>query len=225
MSTDDTTGIDAARTDARPPPDGGLGGEYQRLSGTVAASPRVLFGGSPYCDYAVTIESITFEVVMHGPDALAGAVISGDRIEEALNDCPNASAPPNRLVLDHRGGEVTSDTAGRFMPVLAGVETNSPVVDGELVVTRSDAGAVSAAMRWTRTDQGPPLVWVVALANPVPVEPRSCVIGDHYCVGSVEQAILYQCVDGSSLDQVERCASGCATITQPVGEHIDESCR
>jgi hypothetical protein len=225
VSNENPIGSDAARIDARPTSDGAHGGDYQRLTGAAAASPRVLFGGTPYCDYAVTIEQITVEVIMHGPDALAGAVVSGDRIEEALNDCPNPPAPPNRLVLDERGGEVTSDAAGRFMPALTGVESNSPVVDGALVITRSDAGAMSAAMQWTRTDQAPPLAWVVALANPVTLEPRACVIGDHYCVGSGELGTLYQCVDGSSLDEVQRCASGCTPVTQPVGEHTDESCR
>lgn len=225
MPDDSTSGVDAVRSDARLPSDGETGGEFQRLIGTVPASPRVLFGGSPYCDYAVTIESIAVEVVMRGADALASAVVRGDRIEEALNNCPNPPAPPDRLVLDHRAGEVSPDAGGRFVPTLTGVATNSPIVDGALVVTRSDAGAVSATMRWTRTDQGPPLVWTVALASPVALEQRSCVTGDHYCTGSVERGILYLCVDGSSLDEVERCASGCTPITQPAGEHIDETCQ
>ena len=59
---DPGTGLDAARPDTTI---GETDRGAQRYTGQLAMTSTVRFGGSPYCDYSVTLRNIVLDVTLH----------------------------------------------------------------------------------------------------------------------------------------------------------------
>lgn len=130
----------------------------QTFAGTLAKSKTVVFGGSPYCTYSMTLENIAIEVTFDGSGDVKAATVTNRAVERALFDCPNPAQPPS----DHSytlTSAYTTVTGTRLE--LAGAGTNSPRTS--LVVNlETPNGAYEANMTWKRTDQAPSLNWTVA---------------------------------------------------------------
>lgn len=201
------TGVDAG-LDARVGSGGGTA-EHYRFTGTLASTATVPFGGSPYCDYAVTLRDVVVDVVLREDSYLVNSLVTDTMIEQALNGCPHQPAAPNAQVFEYRGSPLAGDSS--FQTALEGRSTNSPVTALELALTAPAAAPPSANVRWTRIDQGPPLSWTVRADN-LALVPISCEQGAPVCVGR-DEGTLYTCTDGMRLRESKRCAAGCASAT------------
>ncbi len=209
--------------------DGGPAGEeldHQRFIGRLTASPTVAFGGTPYCDYTVTLRDVVLDLTVRASTELTALTISNNVVEATVGSCPFTPSPVSQQVFDHRGGPRPLPIESTVQPTLEGLAANQPQAAASGMVQAVASGAYIATLRWERTDQADPLLkWVVATAMPVALARTSCEVNDLYCLGGTTGS-LYRCTDGSRLRVVDACANGCALALPPsTAPHADEACR
>ncbi len=218
---DSGTPIDAS-------PDAGGGGEldHQRFIGRLTATPTVAFGGSPFCNYTVTLREVVIDLTVRASTELTALTLSNNVVEATVGSCPFAPSPLSKQVFDHRGGPRSLPIESTVEPMLEGVSANQPKAIASGLVQAVSSGAYIATLRWERTDQPDPLLkWVVATARPVALARTSCEVNDLYCLGGTTGS-LYRCTDGSRLRLVNPCVNGCALALPPsTAPHADEACR
>ncbi len=195
----------------------------QRYTGQLAMTSTVRFGGSPYCEYSVTLRSIVLDVTLHPTRGLTTMSIA-DTVDEAIvGTCPFPPAADSRQFFAFQGAQA-ANAAGAFVPTMQGQPSNSPMTEATVLVTPRTETVVDASVRWERTDQGPPLKWVVTTSSPVALQRVTCEMNDLYCLGTSTLGSLHRCSDGLHLVEVNRCPSGCAPSQSPPGQHVDEAC-
>jgi hypothetical protein len=120
-------------------------------------TPVVAFGGTPYCNYTITLRQISLEV-----DVLPGMQVTSGRaqalnVEGVLPPCPHGSIPPTIATYTYQSA---TPIQGGQQLTFKGAGTNNPGVN--LVVDLSSAGAgFQARMAFHRVDQPAPLDWSV----------------------------------------------------------------
>lgn len=202
---------DGPSVDAAPGPGPGGQADHVRYRGTLAASPTVQFGGDPYCTYSVTLRNVVLDVVVRGTEELTSMSIDDTMTEAIVGSCPYAPSPQSRQQFAHDSGRpVPANAEGTFTPLLTGVAANRPMTAATALVTIVDDARLQVTARWERTDQAPPLKWIVATAAPVTVQAVTCERGALVCVGG-SQGLLYSCEDGMHMAPVRLCAAGCAS--------------
>lgn len=136
--------------------------------GTLMATSVTPFGGSPYCNYTMTLRDLEAELALSTTGAIVGGSAQAISVEATVPPCPNMPIPPRLLKFTF--GSATP-IGGAIMVVLNGVATNDPKASLTMTVTPS-GGALSAVSRWTRTDQPAPLDWSVTANLNLAVKPR-----------------------------------------------------
>ncbi len=136
--------------------------------GTLAATGASPFGGSPYCNYTMTLRDLEAELALSTTGAIVGGSAQAISVEATVQPCPNMPIPPRLLKFTF--GSATP-IGGAIMVVLNGVATNDPKASLTMTVTPA-GGALSAVSRWTRTDQPAPLDWSVTANLSLTVKPR-----------------------------------------------------
>lgn len=127
------------------------------LAAASGSEPTVKFGGSPFCEYKVTLRNPRISAPADAQGNIANATLSATMFEESVPPCPHApiGAKPHSYT---GGGSV--DPAGNIVLNFAPAAGNSPkanatftgkVVDGRLVGTLSVQ----------RSDQSGNLAWKV----------------------------------------------------------------
>lgn len=183
--------------------------EHYRFTGRLTSTATVPFGGSPYCDYAVTLRDVVVDVVLREDSYLVNSLVTDTMVEQALNGCPHQPAPPNAQVFEYTGSPLAGASA--FQTALEGRSSNAPETALELAIAAPSSALPTANVRWTRTDQGPPLGWTVSADN-LELSMIPCMQGAAVCVGR-DAGTLYTCTDGVRLRESKRCAAGCASST------------
>ena len=131
--------------------------QTRTLAAASGTEPTVKFGGSPYCEYRVTLRNPRISAPADAQGNIANATLSATMFEESVPPCPHApiGAKPHSYT---GGGSV--DPAGNIVLNFAPAAGNSPkanatftgkVVDGRLVGTLSVQ----------RSDQSGNLAWKV----------------------------------------------------------------
>lgn len=202
--------VDAAMVDAPSGPDPGTTPDHVRYRGQLAATPAVTFGGGTYCTYSVSLRDVVFDVVLRGTEQLATMRVEDTVTETIIGTCPYTPQPDNRQRFAHAGGALTARSDGSFEPVLIGLSTNAPTTTATSLVTQVGDGTLDVTARWERTDQAPPLKWIVMTAAPVRLQPSACEVGGLVCVDGTSEGVLYTCADGLRMSPVKRCPAGCA---------------
>ncbi|OQW55274.1 MAG: hypothetical protein A4S14_13110 [Proteobacteria bacterium SG_bin9] len=134
-----------------------LPSQTRTLAAASGTEPTVKFGGSPYCEYRVTLRNPRISAPADAQGNIANATLSATMFEESVPPCPHApiGAKPHSYT---GGGSV--DPAGNIVLNFAPAAGNSPkanatftgkVVDGRLVGTLSVQ----------RSDQSGNLAWKV----------------------------------------------------------------
>lgn len=191
-------------------PGGGDAAEFVRYRGTLANTQTVPFGGSGFCDYTVVLQNVELDVVLREASELAAMSIEDTMTEAVVGSCPYTPEPPSRQVFSHDSKRaVPTNADGNVEPMLTGATANRPMTKALALVTVQNASALSATVRWERTDQGPPLKWIVATTAPIALQPQTCTPNANVCVGGT-QGTLYKCEDGMKMSVVRLCTAGCA---------------
>lgn len=136
--------------------------------GILAATGTFPFGGSPYCSYTMTLRDLEAELALSTTGAIVGGTAQAISVEATVPPCPNPPIPPRLLKFTF--GSSTA-LGGAFMVVMNGAATNDPKASLTMTVIPA-AGALSAASRWTRTDQPAPLDWSVTANLNLTIKPR-----------------------------------------------------
>lgn len=142
--------VDASPVDAGP--------QSRRFAGTLATSQASAFGGSPYCNYRMTMTSVDVDVTVTGAGDIANASVSNVAVEETVGTCMYAPLGPNlqkyylasssKLPDGRDHLELARDPLNRTAATL--------ILEGDF---RGDD--VKALLEWQRTDQTPLLNWRV----------------------------------------------------------------
>lgn len=145
-------GMDAG-TDAPKPPPGTTA--YQ---GMLAMSPTVPFGRLPdFCEYSMTLRQIELELSISTAGMVTAGTSQNLTDEKIVGTCPYAPAGPTIQKFKFKSA---TPVGASTMIVMEGVAGNAPVATMGITLT-PNAGAFTAAARWTRTDQAPLLNWTV----------------------------------------------------------------
>lgn len=185
--------------------------DHVRYRGQLATTPTVAFGGAPYCMYDVALRDVVLDVVLRGADELVSMTIDDTMTEGIVGTCTFAPAPPNRQQFAFGGEPLAASAAGVFRPLLVGRPGNQPMTDATVAVTPINPATLEATPRWARTDQGPPLAWIVEVPAPIALPAVACEVGARVCVGGSTEGVLYDCADGRNMAPVRRCTAGCAS--------------
>jgi hypothetical protein len=197
----------------------------ERFVGKLATSQTDPFGGSPYCNYTMTLKNIVVDATMHPDDGLVTMLVTNTTKEAVVGSCPYGPSPDGKQAFDHKAGPVLPDTQDAYIPVLAGAAVNNPKADVTATLW-NDKAQLLANVHWHRTDQGPPLDWKIDTLTPIVLDRVACEAGDVYCLGGSTQGGEYGCVDGFKFELLKRCTNGCAPSTQlPPAPHEDEACK
>ena len=144
----------------------------------------VPFGGMGYCDYTVVLKSVELDVVLRKMSELAAMSIEDTMTEGIVGTCPYTPEPASRQMFSHNSARaVPTNADGNVEPMLSGVAANRPMTSALALVTVMNSGELSATVRWVRTDQGPPLKWIVATSAPITLQAQTCTPGANVCVG------------------------------------------
>jgi hypothetical protein len=197
----------------------------QRFIGNLGMTNTVQFGGSPYCNYSVTLKNVVLDVTLHPTHGLTTMSVADTMVEATDMACPFPPAAMSRQFFAHDGGPQLANGSGSFVPVLDGQSTNAPMTAATVVVTPMNPNVIVSTVRWERTDQGPPLKWVVMPSVAIALQRVTCETNDLYCLGDGAIGALYGCTDGLNLAEIKHCAAGCAPPSPlMMGQHVDESC-
>jgi hypothetical protein len=164
---------DAGATESSAPPGADAnplavdsGPAARRFTGTLAASPVALFGGTPNCNYKITLKQIDVDLTINGEGLVTLASIKDTAVEQVVAPCPYAPAPASS---NEYSLATSSKLANGSLHIeLTGFPTNTPAatltIEGDFDL---DGGTVNPVAEWHRTDQPPPLDWHVTATIPL----------------------------------------------------------
>lgn len=141
--------------------DGALPPDAVAYHGALAATTPVAFGGSPYCDYTITLKQLTVDLVVI--PAASGATVQAGEVE-ALNVEGN---DPTKCTFSPTPENIARYTFAPAAPVAAttamtftGAADNAPKVT--LTVQLQQAGSLyQANLGFHRTDSADVLNWSI----------------------------------------------------------------
>jgi len=159
----------AGIADAAPPPPVDAspvdaGAQARHFTGTLATTPATGFGGSPYCKYTITLKQIDVDITLSGAGNVAAASVTDLAVEADVLPCPNPPQDPSiqKFTL---ASSLKLPTGGLHLE-LAPDPANHPAAS--LVIEGDFSGDhVTASLEWHRTDQQPPLDWLVTSSVPL----------------------------------------------------------
>jgi hypothetical protein len=136
------------------------------FTGALAATAKVPFGGSPYCNYDVTLKQVAVDVHLLASGDVADATVTDTMVEDA----PGCQYPPQNPSNQSFAFASSEKIAGGVKVTFTGAQDNKPATALVMTITTSppDAGADAASadgypatLTWNRTDQPAPLAWKV----------------------------------------------------------------
>lgn len=147
--------VDAGgQPDSNRPPDAAMGIPFK---GTMAQTPVVPFGGTPYCNYTITLKQIEIDLDILTSGQVTTGGVQALNVEGTDANCPYPPAPA-AIANYTLQSSVPNGTATRL--TFQGATGNAPAAS--LVANLSSVGTgYSAMLTFHRTDQGPPLDWIV----------------------------------------------------------------
>jgi hypothetical protein len=128
-------------------------------AGMLDAIPAVPFGGPPYCEYTITLEEVGLEVEVSPSGQVIGAEAGNLSTEGTLPPCTDVIPP---TVVSYNLATATRTDAGARL-MMRGAPGNVPLTTLTIELARAGDG-FEAELTWKRTDQPPPLDWVVTAA-------------------------------------------------------------
>lgn len=135
--------------------------------GTMAQTPAMPFGGSPFCSYTITLQQLDVElgILPSSKQVTTGRIqdLNVEAVVATTPPCPYGPAPPS--IANYTLATATPSASGMTL-TFQGDPTNAPVVS--LGVELSSAGSVyQARLGFLRTDVMPPLNWSVLVTVPL----------------------------------------------------------
>jgi hypothetical protein len=131
--------------------------------GTLATTKTVKFGGSPYCEYTITIKEIAIEILQLEDGTIGLARVRNVAVETSVPPCPHPPMDPSNH--DYALSSATK-TASGITVKFVGAGSNRP--NTSLVIDLAQKGdGFDAAAQWKRIDQKAPLDWLVSATIPL----------------------------------------------------------
>ncbi len=155
---DDEEDTADAGSGVAPPPDSPTATTY---AATLDATATVAFGGSPFCDYKVTLRNVAIELAALPSGQVISATAKNRMVEATTPASPTCNGvkplPPSEMSFSLK---TTTDTPDGTTLLFVGAATNAPKV--ELIVDLKKSGSSSeAAASWRRTDGVAAVNWTV----------------------------------------------------------------
>jgi hypothetical protein len=138
-------------------------GSQKTYKGTLATTKTVKFGGSPYCEYTITIKEIGIEILQLEDGRIALARVRNVAVETSVPPCPHPPMDPSNH--DYALASATKTASGitvKFVGAASNRPNTSLVID---LVQKGDG--FDAAAEWKRIDQKAPLDWLVTATIPL----------------------------------------------------------
>lgn len=130
----------------------------ERWRGTLTASPRVKFGGSPYCDYYVTMRTIEALLTLDSGGNVVDATVTANMFEEVGTTC--TQPPIKQNMHTYTRSRATRGDDGAVSVTLIPKSTNEPRAN--LVITGNlSKSPASMKLQFHRYDLGSPFDWTV----------------------------------------------------------------
>ena len=133
------------------PPSSAVGG---RLTGSLAQTSSVVFGGGEHCTFRITLKDVSVDITANEQGKPSSATVTATAVEEVLSSpCPNSAIAPHRQ-------RFTMTSAESQRITLAPAPENRPPAD---LVVEGDFAVSSPTVRlsWHRNDYPAPLDWRV----------------------------------------------------------------
>lgn len=162
LSTGPSTPRDAGPRDTGPAPVVDAAGVEASAGATtykgkLDTTKEAKFGGSPFCEYTMTLKDIEIEIAALESGEVIGAAVKDLAVEAALPPCPH---PPMEQSMQRFALTTVTKTASGATLAFEGAKTNQPATS--LVIDLAQVGVTyEASAGWKRTDQTPPLDWEV----------------------------------------------------------------
>jgi hypothetical protein len=135
--------------------------------GTLAATAAVEFGGGGFCKYTMTLKQIEVEVAISTTGQITAASTTNLTGEATVPPCDFAPDGPH---IQKFALKSATPVGSATMLVMQGAADNTPQASLAITLTPG-GGAFTAAARWTRTDQQPPLNWTVTASLTLTLRP------------------------------------------------------
>lgn len=126
--------------------------------GTLAASPRVKFGGAPYCDYYVTMRTIDAQLTLDSGGNVVDATVTANMFEEVGTSCTQPPIKQNKHT--YTRSRATRGEDGAVTVTLVPKSTNEPRANLTITGNLSKTPA-SMKFQFHRYDLGSPFDWTV----------------------------------------------------------------
>jgi hypothetical protein len=125
--------------------------------GTIAQTLLVAFGGTPYCNYTITLKQLEINL-----DILSSGQVTTGRVQDLNVEGTDATCPDVPIPPKIANYTLTSATpaSGSTMLTFQGAVDNAPAVSLLALLTGSGM-AYTAMLSFHRIDQSPPLDWSV----------------------------------------------------------------
>lgn len=119
----------------------------------------VPFGGTPYCNYTITLEQLDVAIAIQASGRVSSATVQDLNVEGTLMMCPYPPSPPS---IANYSLESSKPVSGGTELTFKGAAANAPAV--ALTAVLQPTGSIySAHLGFMRTDQVSTLNWSVAV--------------------------------------------------------------
>jgi hypothetical protein len=125
--------------------------------GTQAETSPAMFGGTPYCNYTITLKQIEIDLSMLPSKQASSGRVQALNVEGTDASCPNGVIPPT---IANYTLSASAPSSGGTTLTFQGAPDNQP--QASLVANLTPTGTqYTAVLTFHRTDQIPQLNWTV----------------------------------------------------------------
>jgi hypothetical protein len=125
--------------------------------GTLSQTTPAPFGGTPYCNYTITLKQLEIDLAMLPSDQATSGRVQALNVEATDTSCPYGVTPP--MIASYTLSSSSTGASGTVLTFQGAID-NAPVASLVATLTRSGS-AYLAALTFHRTDEMPPLAWTV----------------------------------------------------------------
>jgi hypothetical protein len=135
--------------------------------GTLAATAPTTFGGGGFCMYTMTLKQIEIQLAISTTGQVTAATTTDLTSEAIVPPCDFTPDSPHIQTFTLKSATPLGTST---MIVMQGAADNTPGTSLAITLTPG-GGAFTAAARWNRTDQQPPLDWTVTASLTLTLRP------------------------------------------------------
>ncbi|HEX2688262.1 MAG TPA: hypothetical protein VHN14_16645 [Kofleriaceae bacterium] len=131
--------------------------------GTIAQTLLAAFGGTPYCNYTITLKQLEIDLEILSSGQVTTGRVQDLNVEGTDATCPDGPIPPT--IANYTLTSATPASGGTML-AFQGAPGNAPTVSLSALLTPSGT-AYTVILSFHRIDQSPPLDWSVIVTLPL----------------------------------------------------------